>query len=114
MKRLFSIALIATFALMTLPGLALAWDLDGFENANKDRGQWAWFTGQAQKCDEPIPVPGQHTKAEWQQILTSGHEKLACGGEGINPRAIKHIYLFLHEHAADSDDPMNQKPESCG
>ncbi|MFH7325002.1 hypothetical protein [Desulfurivibrio sp. C05AmB] len=114
MKRLLSLTLIATFALMTLPGLALAWNLAGFENANKERGQWAWFTGQAQQCNEPIPVPGAHTRAEWQEIFTTAKDKLPCGGAGINARAVKHIFLFVHEHAADTDSAMNQKPESCG
>ncbi|ADH85128.1 hypothetical protein [Desulfurivibrio alkaliphilus] len=114
MKRLLSLALITSFILATLPGLAMAWDLEGFENANKERGQWAWFTGQARTCDEEIPVPGAHTRAEWREMFTTAKDKLPCGGAGINPRVVQHIFLFLYEHAADSDDPMTQKPESCG
>jgi hypothetical protein len=116
MKTLPSLTLIAAFTLTTvLPGTAAyaSWDLSGFENANKERGQWAWFTGQSQKCEEEIPVPGKHTRDEWQEMLTAATDKLACGGEAINPRAVKHIYAFLYSHAADSDDPMHQKPESC-
>jgi hypothetical protein len=111
MKKL--IVLAACIALV-LPSFALAWDISGFESANKDRGQWAWFTGQAQQCKEEIPVPGKYTRAEWEAMFTTEKDKLPCGGGGINERAVKHIFLFLHSHAADSDDPMNQKPESCG
>ena len=114
MKSLLSLTLLAAFALTAiLPASAAAFDIDGFESANKERGQWAWFTGQSQKCDQPIPVPGKHTRAEWKEMFTT-KDKLPCGGAGINARAVKHIFLFIHEHAADSNDPMNQKPESCG
>ncbi len=107
--------MIATLCLLLLaPASALAWDLSAFESANKDRGQWAWFTGQAQNCKDPIPLPGAHTRAEWEAMFTTEKDKLPCGGAGINERAVKHLFLFLHTHAADSDDPMNQKPESCG
>lgn len=115
MKRLLSLTLISTITLTTmLTGNAAAWNLDGFESANKERGQWAWFTGQSQKCDQPIPVPGKLSRAEWQEAFTTAKDKLPCGGEGLNARAIKHIYLFIQEHAADSSSPMTQKPESCG
>ena len=107
------VVLVACLALMT-PGMVFSFDVSGWESANKDRGQWAWFTGQAQKCDQSIPVPGAHTRAEWQQILTADKDKLPCGGAGLTQRVINHVFLFLHTHASDSDDPMNQKPESCG
>ncbi|MFO7766629.1 MAG: hypothetical protein R6V33_09375 [Pelovirga sp.] len=107
------VILIACLALMA-PGVAFSFDISGWESANKDRGQWAWFTGQGQKCDETIPVPGAKTRAEWEQLMTSGEDQLPCGGAGLSQRTIKHIYLFLHTHASDSDDPMMQKPESCG
>lgn len=103
----------ACIALMA-PSLALAWDISGFESANKDRGQWAWFTGQAQQCKDAIPVPGKYARADWERMFTNEKDKLPCGGSGLNERAIKHIFLFLHTHASDSDSPMNQKPESCG
>lgn len=111
MKKM--ICLISCLTLLT-PTLGFSFELDGWESANKDRGQWAWFTGQAQKCDQPIPVPGSRTRAEWQELLTTNQDQLPCGGEGLSQRTIKHIFLFLHTHASDSDDPMNQKPESCG
>ncbi len=115
MKRTLTLTLFATLTLIaSLPGIAAAWSIDGFENANKERGQWAWFTGQSQKCDQPIPVPGSHTRAEWKEMFTTAKEKLPCGGEGLNARVVKHIFLFLNEHAADSNDPMKQKPASCG
>lgn len=115
MKRTITATLITAFFFsLLLPVSALAWDLEGFEEANKERGQWAWFTGQAQRCDEEIPVPGAHTRAEWREMFTTAKDKLPCGGAGINARVAKHVFLFLYEHAADSDDPMNQKPESCG
>lgn len=111
MKKM--ICLISCLTLLT-PALVFSFDISGWESANKDRGQWAWFTGQAQRCDEEIPVPGAHTRAEWQEMLTADKEKLPCEGAGLNQRTINHIFLFLHSHASDSDDPMNQKPESCG
>mgnify|MGYP005843499493 CR=1 FL=1 len=115
MKRSSSLTLIAAFAFSSvIPGTAAAWDIGGFEQANKDRGQWAWFTGQANRCDQTIPMPAEHTRNEWKEILSSGKERLPCGGKGISPSSAKHIMLFLHEHAADSGDPMNQKPASCG
>jgi hypothetical protein len=46
--------------------------------------------------------------------LTTDKDQLPCGGAGLNQRTINHVFLFLHSHASDSDDPMNQKPESCG
>lgn len=107
------ICLISCLVLLT-PALGFSFEISGWESGNKDRGQWAWFTGQAQKCDQPIPVPGNHTRAEWQQLLTADKDQLPCGGAGLNQRNINHIFMFLHSHAADSDDPMNQKPESCG
>ncbi|HMB14969.1 MAG TPA: hypothetical protein VKN62_01540 [Pelovirga sp.] len=110
MKKI--VVLIACLALIA-PGMAFSFDISGWESANKDRGQWAWFTGQAQKCDETIPVPGSKTRAEWETMLTSESD-LPCEGAGLSQRTIKHIYLFLNSHASDSDDPMNQKPESCG
>jgi hypothetical protein len=111
MKRMM--VLIAA-VMFLIPAGAMAFDLSGWEGGNKDRGQWAWFTGQAQKCDQPIPVPGAHTRAEWEKMLTADTDKLPCGGAGLTQRAMNHIFLFLHTHASDSDDPMNQKPESCG
>lgn len=111
MKKM--ICLICCIALLT-PALGFSFDISDWESANKDRGQWAWFTGQSQKCDQPIPVPGAHTRTEWQQLLTVNKDQLPCGGEGLSQRTIKHIFLFLNSHASDSDDPMNQKPESCG
>lgn len=111
MKRIM--VLIAA-VMFLLPAGAMAFDISGWEGGNKDRGQWAWFTGQLQKCDQPIPVPGAHTRAEWQQMLTTDTDKLPCGGAGLTQRAMNHVFLFLHSHASDSDDPMNQKPESCG
>lgn len=110
MKR---IMVIIAAVMFLLPAGTMAFDISGWESANKDRGQWAWFTGQAQKCDQTIPVPGSKTRAEWQKMLTSDTD-LPCDGAGLSQRTIKHIYLFLHSHASDSDDPMNQKPESCG
>lgn len=111
MKRMMVIIAAVMFL---LPAGTMAFDISGWESANKDRGQWAWFTGQAQKCDQDIPVPGAHTRAEWQQMLTADKDKLPCGGAGLTQRVINHLFLFLHTHASDSDDPMNQKPESCG
>ena len=111
MKKI--IVLIACLALIS-PGVAFSFDISGWESANKDRGQWAWFTGQAQRCDQDIPVPGSKTRAEWEQLLTADKENLPCGGAGLTQRVINHVFLFLHSHASDSDDPMNQRPESCG
>ncbi|ADU67322.1 hypothetical protein LGV61_13290 [Desulfurispirillum indicum] len=110
MKKFLLVSMVALF--FTIP--SFAFDLSGWENGNVARGQWAWFTGQARDCKDPIPVPGTHTRAEWQQMLTSDKGKLPCGGSGLNQRIIGHVYKFLYEHASDSDNPMNQKPESCG
>ena len=111
MKKM--IYLLSCLALLT-PALGFSFEISDWESGNKDRGQWSWFTGQAQKCDQPIPVPGAHTSAEWQQLLTADKDQLPCDGAGLNQRTINHVFLFLHSHAADSDDPMKQKPESCG
>jgi hypothetical protein len=111
MKKILVLLVVLAVA---SPGLVMAWDLTGWENANRDRGQWAWFTGQAQQCQESIPVPGKRTKAEWEKLFTTQKDKLPCGGAGLNERATKHIFLFLQTHAADGEKPMNQKPESCG
>lgn len=115
MKRSFiTAALIAAFALsVALPSQVLAWDLTGWEKADPARGQWGWFTGQSRKCEDKIPMPGHHTKAEWEKKFTTDKDKLPCGGAGISDRFVKHIFLFLQNHAKDSANPMVTRPEGC-
>lgn len=105
---------IAAAVTLVSASAALSFDITGWESGNAARGQWAWFTGQAKECKDPIPVPGKHSSAEWQTLLSTDQAKLPCGGAGLKENQIKHIMKFLNDNASDSSSPMNQKPESCG
>lgn len=117
MKRLSILNLLALCALafiLPTPAPAAAWKIDGYENADKDRGQWAWFVRQARECADPIPAPGSYTRAEWREMLTTAKDGLPCKGAALSSLSIKHVFLFLHEHASDSNNPVMQKPGTCG
>ncbi|MBB5020815.1 hypothetical protein [Desulfurispira natronophila] len=114
MKKI--IASIAAVLFFTT--VSLAWDLsDAGKTADLEEGQFVWFQ---QWCDDTIPVPGAHTAAEWQELFESNRDALPCGGSGIDdeedmaPGSAWQALQFLKHHASDSDDPLHQRPESCG
>lgn len=108
-KKLILLAVALMMVLSTT--LAFAADLEG-GNGRKGKRTWKKYH---QRCADGSKVEkmgaSSKTQGQWKAAFTSDRSELPCGGkwEKIKPADEKDVYIYLYEHALDSD-----QPETCG
>lgn len=106
-----TILLAAAVIMVISTTLAFAADLEG-GNGRKGKRTWKKYH---QRCADGSKSEkmgaSTKTQSQWKDAFTSDRDELPCAGKWSKIKASdeKDVFIYLFEHALDSD-----QPETCG
>ena len=112
-KRIF-LAFVALIFVFTTAGIGLAGD-----KGNARKGKYTYKNvykscNKRGEVDSPRPIlsPDSKTQAQWTRVFEKkDFEEFKCSEEWskLSDQDLNDIYMYLHDHAADSPSPAKCK-----